>query len=134
MLKINDKEIQLSKKEVEIEIRDRDRKPEDSNNKFKMVDAIEYKFSVETNTDDDKKYFKDMLDKEMQDCGNFALTSLVYSLEGEEWYLDSYTKDKRFNLLIKHNIKPDFMSIDCEYLEYGLLSAYLIAVDLNKEE
>lgn len=128
MLKINGTLIEIS--EVQELIKESDRKPEDGDNKFRTIDGTVYKYFACTCKDEDKKYFEELMEKEFPNP-EFLGTKLIEALSEEGWILSSCIADQWMGISVSNNKTNDYMSIECDYLEYGLLSAYVIAKQIK---
>lgn len=134
MIKINDTEVKAVKIKKKVNILEYLRKPEDGDAKFKMVDAINYTYFACTCKDIDENYFKDLMLKEFPEQDGLVSTSLIYSLLGEGWYVSGCSADQWMGVTISNETNSDSMYIQCDFFEYGLLAAYLIAKELSGDE
>jgi hypothetical protein len=119
MLKINEKE-------VEVEIN------KENNSKI-------YKFFACSCKEKDEDYYRDLLRKEFpfkkeekRKKDRMLTTHLIHMLAGEDWEVYSIYPDQWIMMVLKHIETKDEMHIQCDYVEFGLLTAFKIAEDLNK--
>jgi len=66
--------------------------------------------------------------------GKLCSTALIHGLIEEDWGLTGVNADQWMGLHIQSEDSDDFMVIECDFIEYGLLAAYLIAKSLNNNK
>lgn len=134
---LEDKVVEIEKVEREIEVF-----PRENPRKFKKVQATKYKISVCSTGTEDYKYYKEIMNKTLKEEStnpdNFNNEDILYAsaftyrLINEDWEYTGICTDMWMGIQIESTESNDIMVIECDAMEHGLLAAYLIAKELNK--
>ena len=106
---------------------------------YKKVKAKEYSFFASAKNEDIIMY-KEMLEKEISEGTKdnkvpedlLYASALTYKLLNEDWEFSNVSADLWMRLQVNSSVNNDIIVVDCDYLEHGLLAAYLIAKELNR--
>lgn len=133
MIIVNDEEVQVESVENKVEILPSSRTEADGDNQYRTTTSTRYSFGAYSIDKKDLKYYEDIMSSEITgEEKNYPGTAVIYALAGEGWYLAGVIADQWMGVQVNHGTSDDHMVISCDFMENGILAAYLIAKQINE--
>jgi hypothetical protein len=135
MITVNNEEVKVETIENKVEILPSLRTEKDGDNQYRTTTSTIYSFGAFSIDKKDIKYYEDIMSNEITgEEKNYPSTALIYALDNEGWTLSSVISDQWMLVQLNHDTSDDYMNIECDLMENGLLAAYLIAKQINEKD